>query len=349
MGPRTDGPPSLKKMILPALFVGGLFYVTMTRTPEPEPPQMVVQGTALGTTWTLKVVEAYAPERETELRALVDAAIAEVDVSMSTYRDDSELIRLNAAEGLEPIAVSDMLGAVLSEAFDIGAASGGALDVTVGPLVDAWGFGRDKRSVAPSEETIATLRDRIGQDKIELTQAGLTKANPSVSIDLSAIAKGYAVDRAVDALERSGVTNLMVELGGEIVARGHNRTGADWKLGIETPTESGRELFHAVPLVNSAMATSGDYRQYYEVDGRRVSHLIDPRTARPIEHKLASVTVIADRCSTADGWATALSVLGEEEGMAVAKSEGLKAYFIVRTSDGGFESRSTPAFDSLTP
>jgi len=346
MGPRTDGPPPLKKMILPALFVGGLFYVTFTRSPQ-EPQQIVLQGEALGTTWTLKVAESPDGEREAELRAAVQSALAEVDASMSTYRTDSELMALNRDEGLEPVVLSEMLGQVLGEAIDVGSTSRGAFDVTVGPLVDAWGFGPDKHRVAPAADLVASLQPRIGQDKLELTPAGVTKGHPEVFIDLSAIAKGYAVDRVVEGLESAEVSNLLMEVGGEIVARGKNPQGQDWRLGIETPSAEDRQVHYAVPLKDAAMATSGDYRQYYEQDGRRVSHLIDPRTGQPIEHKLASVTVIADRCSTADAWATALSVLGEREGVALAERLGLKAYFIVRDEDGAFSTRMTDGFADL--
>jgi len=347
MGPRTDGPPPLKKLILPALFVGGLFYVTWTRTPEP-PQQLVVQGEALGTTWTLKVSDAPTQELEEGLRQIVTAALADVDASMSTYRSDSELMKFNEAEALDPVGLSDGLGAVVAEAMDIGSVSGGAFDVTVGPLVNAWGFGPDKRPIVPTDETMQAIQPHVGLDKLELTERGLSKANPEVFVDLSAIAKGYAVDRVVADLEDAGFTDLLMEVGGEIVARGRNPSGAIWRLGIETPSEDGREVFHVVPLLNAGMATSGDYRQFYEVDGRRTSHLIDPRTGQPIEHRLASVTVVHERCSKADAWATALSVLGEQEGFSLAQKQGLSAFFIVRNEDGTFQTLATDSFDALT-
>jgi thiamine biosynthesis lipoprotein len=231
--------------------------------------------------------------------------------------------------------------------MDIGVVTHGAFDVTVGPLVDAWGFGPDKRMVAPSAEALAEILPIIGSDKIEISEAGLTKAHPDLSIDLSAIAKGYAVDLIVDRLQGIGANNVLMEVGGEIVARGKSPSGHVWRLGIETPSATGREVFEVVGLSDEAMATSGDYRNFYEVDGARVSHLIDPRTAQPIAHRLASVTVITERCSTADAWATALSVLGEDEGLKLAEAQGLKAYFIVRDADGTFSTRSTSTFQSL--
>lgn len=341
-----DGPPPLKKMVLPAIFVAALFYVTVKRAPE-QPTQVLVQGEALGTTWALKVVNGPDGVSTDRLRGIVAATLEKVDASMSTYRDDSELMAVNAAEGLDPVPLSTQLGTVIAEAIDIGTASNGAFDVTVGPLVNAWGFGADKHSKMPTDTVMMELSTRVGWDKFEVTPRGLTKAHPDLFIDLSAIAKGYAVDAVVDDLQEAGVANLLMELGGEIVARGTNATGEPWRLGIETPSETGRDVFHAVPLRDSAMATSGDYRQFYEVDGRRVSHLIDPRTGKPIDHRVASVTVVADRCSTADGWATALSVMGESEGMERAVANGLAAYFIIRDQGGAFRTAETPAFEAL--
>jgi len=345
MGPRTDGPPPLKKMILPALFVGGIFYVTFTRTPD-TPQQLMLQGEALGTTWTLKVSEEASDTREAQLRGIVQTALSEVDASMSTYRPDSELMQLNDSHLPEPFAASAMLRTVVGEALDVGVKSGGAFDVTVGPLVNAWGFGPDKSQIAPTEETLSALKPKIGQDKLKMTPDGIIKAQPELYIDLSAIAKGYAVDLVVQRLEAAGVQDILMEVGGEIVARGKNPQGHTWRLGIETPSATERQVHHVVALQNTAMATSGDYRQYYEADGKRVSHLIDPRTSQPIEHRLASVTVISERCSTADAWATALSVLGDKEGLQLANELGIKAYFIVRSEDGEFYTQTTDSFDA---
>ena len=346
MAPRKQGPPPLRKMVLPALFVGGLFYVTFTRSPE-APSQAVLSGEALGTTWTLKLTGTPDESRQAALSSLVSSALAEVDKSMSTYRDDSELMAINGADGVSPIPVSPMLGRVLGEALDVGVASSGAFDVTVGPLVNAFGFGPDKRRVVPEPDVLEALAPRIGQDKLELTESGLTKAHPEVFIDLSAIAKGYAVDLVVERLEAEGEKNLLMEVGGEIVARGVNPSGEPWRLGIERPSETLRTVHEVVVLKDAAMATSGDYRQYYEVDGKRVSHLIDPRSKDPVTHTLASVTVLAAKCATADAWAAALSILGPDEGHARAETMQIPAYFIVRTDDGEFESRTTSAFEAL--
>jgi thiamine biosynthesis lipoprotein len=333
-------------MILPAIFVGGLFYVSFTRTPQ-LPQQIVIQGEALGTTWTVKSSEPATSESEQALRTVVVDALRLVDEQMSTYRPDSNLMSLNAATAVDGFGVPEQLGEVLTEALVVASASGGAFDVTIGPAVRAWGFGPDKTATPPSSEVLQALTSYVGSDKLRLEGSTVYKAHPALEIDLSAIAKGYAVDLIAERLAGEGRINLMVEVGGEIVARGSNPAGKPWRLGIETPTSEGREVLKVVPLNNAAMATSGDYRNYYEVDGKRVSHLIDPRTMRPIEHSLASVTVIHQRCSTADAWATALSVLGEDDGFLLAEAQGLQAFFIVRDTDGSFSSKSTTSFSAL--
>jgi len=335
-------------MILPALFVGGLFYVSFTRTPE-TPQQIVIQGEALGTTWTVKSSEPASDEAEQAVRMVVNDALQLVDEQMSTYRPDSNLMKLNAATASDGFEVPEQLGEVLTEALVVSSASRGAFDVTIGPAVRAWGFGPDKTRTSPSADVLKALSVHVGSDKLRLDGKQVHKAHPALEIDLSAIAKGYAVDLIAERLAADGRANLMVEVGGEIVARGSNPAGHPWRLGIETPTSAGREVLKVVSLNNAAMATSGDYRNYYEVDGKRVSHLIDPRSMRPIEHNLASVTVVHSRCSTADAWATALSVLGEDEGFSLAEAQGLQAFFIVREADGSFSTKSTSSFQSLAP
>jgi thiamine biosynthesis lipoprotein len=346
VGPNTDGPPPLRKMILPALFVGGLFYVSFTRTPE-IPQQIVIQGEALGTTWTVKSSEPASVESEQAIRVVVEDALELVDGQMSTYREDSDLMKLNAASASDGFEVPEQLGEVLTEALLVSSASTGAFDVTIGPAVRAWGFGPDKTRTPPSSEVLQALTPYVGSDKLRLDGDKVYKAHPALELDLSAIAKGYAVDLIAERLAGEGRANLMVEVGGEIVARGHNPTGNPWRLGIETPTSEGREVLKVVSLNNAAMATSGDYRNHYEVDGKRVSHLIDPRTMRPIEHRLASVTVVHQRCATADAWATALSVLGDDAGFLLAEAQGLQAFFIVREADGSFTNKSTTSFKAL--
>lgn len=341
MSPSASGPPPLKRMIVPALFVGALFLVVFLRQPSdsPAPDQWVLTGRAMGTAFTVKLVvppetAVSQDEVETTIREAVDA----VDTAMSTYQEESELSRFNR-HGTGPFEVSESMIEVVSEAQRIAGLSAGAFDITVGPLVDAWGFGPEPVEDPPDADAIAALLAENGFQMLEVDPAGRTLQKDSAALrcDLSAIAKGYAVDRVVLGLSGLGLGDFMVEIGGEVRAVGRNAAGEAWRIGIELP-ESGRAgLWSTVALVDAAMATSGDYRNYYERNGVRLSHTIDPRTGRPVSHRLASVSVIHPSCMTADALATAINVLGPHEGRELVEREGLAALFLVRTDDGGFD------------
>jgi thiamine biosynthesis lipoprotein len=236
---------------------------------------------------------------------------------------------------------------VLKVAEFVSLRSDGAFDITVGPLVEAWGFGsRGAEEQAPSERSLQALLSDVGYRLLVLDAAEkkLRKTRPAVEVDLSAIAKGYGVDRIAEALDGLGHHEYLVELGGELRARGQRLDGNPWRVAIEKPSEDLRRIHQVLELKNRAMATSGDYRNYYELDGRRISHTLDPRSGRPLDHSLASVSVLHERAVLADAWATALNVLGENAGYTLAIEEGLAAYFITRSAPGKFESRSTPSF-----
>lgn len=328
-------------MIVPALFVGALFLLVFLRQPNgPElGDQWVLTGRTMGTAFTVKLVvppelAVSQDDVETTIRDAVDA----VDTAMSTYRDDSELSLFNR-HGTEPFEVSDSMIEVVSEAQRVAELSAGAFDITVGPLVDAWGFGPDPVGDPPDADTIAALLAASGFQMLEVDPARRTlrKESAAIRCDLSAIAKGYAVDKVVSGLTDLGLADFMVEIGGEVRAAGRNAAGEVWRIGIERPDGRGGGLWAAVALVDTAMATSGDYRNYYERDGVRISHTIDPRTGRTIIHHLASVSVIHPSCMTADALATALSVLGPDDGRELAERGGLAALFLIRTGDGGFD------------
>jgi thiamine biosynthesis lipoprotein len=225
-------------------------------------------------------------------------------------------------------------------------ASGGAFDVTVGPLVDAWGFGPEGRlSGLPDEERLAELRESVGFEGLAMDrEAGtLSKTHPATLVDLSGIAKGYGVDQVATALLELGYTAYLVEIGGEVKVRGRKPDGSAWRVAIEAPESERRVLHRVVELVDMAVATSGDYRNFYEEDGVRYAHIIDPRTGHPVRHAGAAVSVLHRDAVVADAWATALSVLGPEEGMAVAEREGLAALFITAGTDG-YETFATAGF-----
>ena len=323
-----------RRLIAPGLFVLALFLVTFFRdrpAPGPEANVWSFSGPTMGTAYLVKVV---APELDDDGKLAVHQAIRSavdaVDGSMSTFRPDSEISLFNAG-GSEPLTVSEGFVEVVAKAFEVASRSGGAFDPTVGPLVDAWGFGTGDPSAVPDEATIEALKREVGWRKVELDAAAgvLRKTAPDLGIDLSAIAKGYAVDRVHDALAGLGHGHFLVEIGGEVRTSGANESGLPWRIGIERPDEEGRVAQVAVELTDLALATSGDYRNFREVDGVRISHTIDPRTGRPIEHGLASVSVVAGTCLEADAWATALNVLGPVEGPEVAAREGIEAFFLV--------------------
>lgn len=313
---------------------------------EPTAPAedlVELRGEIMGTTYSVK---AHSVASQDELRALVQTELEAVDASMSTYKPDSELSQLNAAPAAVGNRVSEPLMEVLNLAAQVHEASGGAFDPTVGPLVDAWGFGPMDVEAMPTDEDIAALKAHMGYDKLELSKVA-TKTDGELRVDLSAIAKGYAVDRVAETLDEFGVANYMVEVGGEVRARGQGPQGT-WRIGIERPNydPAKREIQQVVPLADMAMATSGDYRNYQEHAGQRVSHTIDPRTGRPVTHDLASVTVLHASCAMADAWATALSVLGPREGPEVAKKHDLAAYFVTRRA-AGLHAVATPAFEAI--
>lgn len=306
----------------------------------------------MGTAYQVKVVrETLDDDRRQEIDALIRARLDEVNGLMSTYLEDSELSRFNRHGEATPFELSLPTAEVFGIALDVGRTSGGALDVTVGPLVDAWGFGAgttEPEHQLPDEE-VAALLERIGIDKLDLggDPPALRKTRGDLHCDLSSVAKGYAVDRVAEALDEAGEHDFMVEVGGEVRAAGINERGTAWRIGVERPQFVRGRVQRIVPLDGRSMATSGDYRNYREVDGERFSHIMDPRTGRPIRHRLASVSVVHPRCAVADAWATALMVLGEEVGFEMALRQNLAVLFLVRDGEE-FHERSTPAFEELS-
>ncbi|MEL6179825.1 MAG: FAD:protein FMN transferase, partial [Myxococcota bacterium] len=349
--PGDDGPGALRRFVLPMIFVIALFVALFMRRPDGgsgDPSELwTITGPIMGTTFTVKVLpKEVKTDRDTTEKAIQEA-LNTVNAQMSTYQKDSELSQFNANPSTEPIAISPELALVTAEALRLNTLSGGAFDVTVGPLVNAWGFGPDTRGKPPSEETLAQLKQRVGADKISLNTDGptLTKAHPEVYVDLSAIAKGHGVDQVAKTLDTLGYNDYMVEVGGEVRAHGVNAEGKPWRIGIEKPDENARAIQEVVALDNMALATSGNYRNFYEdASGKRISHTIDPVTGRPVTHRLASVSVLHPSCMTADGLATALNVLGDTKGYTWAAKENLAALFIIKDPEGRFLEKATPAF-----
>ena len=317
----------------------------------PAPALHSFDGATMGTTYAVRVVTAntWDQPRRDRIRDRIQAVLDDVESKMSHYRSSSELSRFNQARATVPFLVSRETFDVVRHADELSQLTGGALDVTVGPLVNAWGFGPIEPDILPPDAALlARLRDHMGYTKLELDPAASTlrKTDPELECDLSAVAKGYSVDRVAAVMREEGLTRFMVEVGGEIVAVGLNQQGGPWRIAIERPLMEGG-VQRVVPLSGHAMATSGDYRNVREVDGRLLSHTIDPRTGRPVAHQLASVSVIAELCVVADGLATALEVLGPDDGYALAVEQGWAALFLVRDDTGGISERATPAFEAL--
>ena len=308
--------------------------------------EYLFQGPAMGTAYRVKVVSKHLSDvGKSRIDEAIRRELDSVNYKMSTYQADSELSRFNRHRTTEPFPLSVDVIEVLSEARRISEATGGAFDITVGPLVDAWGFGPVKLDRIPSESRLAELRQSVGWENIEIGAAATArKRHPATQADLSAIAKGYAVDRVSQALADLDYGNHMVEVGGEVRTAGHGSTGNAWRIAIEQPALGRAAQQRIVRLNEGAMATSGDYRNFIEKDGVRYSHTIDPRSARPVTHRLASVTVIHTSCMTADAYATALMVMGEDEAFRFAAARDLAVMLLVRDEDGGFTERATPAF-----
>jgi len=266
----------------------------------------------------------------------VDALLAGIDASMSTYSPTSELSRFNASSNTDWVRLSAPTTAVLGQAIETSAASAGAFDATVGPLVNLWGFGPDERgSRAPASRDIARALSRVGHANLEIgTDGAVRKQRADAYVDLSGIAKGHAADRVADALAARGHDSFLVEIGGELRASGAKPDGTSWRVAIERPSARRRAVYRVVSLEDAAIATSGDYRNFYDDGGQRYSHSIDPRTGRPVEHALASVSVIASTTMEADAWSTALMIAGPEDGLALAQDNALAAHFVVKSASG---------------
>ena len=331
------------------LLLGGGAVLALGACGRPAPRgELRITGMSMASPYTVKLAQVAGVDADA-VAAAVQAAFDEVDARMSLYKPTSELSRLNRQPAGVPLALSPALHAVLAAAQEVSAASGGAFDVTVAPLVQAWGFGTEKRRDVPPAAQVNAGRAAVDWRALRLDGQRLTatKAHAPLHADLGGIAKGYGVDRAAHALDALGLTHYMVELGGEVRTRGRNAADQPWRIGIEEPDAVPQRARWIVPLSGRAMATSGDYRSYFVQDGRRYSHEIDPARGAPIDHPLCSVTVVADDCMRADALATALIVLGADKGRQLAAAAGIAAQFIERADDGSLRDSMSPAFAAL--
>jgi FAD:protein FMN transferase len=304
----------------------------------------------MGTTYSIKINEADLPFPAEKINADVNDILIDVNNKMSTYIDDSELSLINQNNSQDWIPLSEDLHYVITEAIQISKLTQGSFDITVGPLVNMWGFGPSKQSQeVPLETDINEALAEIGFQNISLrdTNTAIHKLKSNIYIDLSGVAKGYGVDLMAKYLEQHNIDNYMVEIGGEIRAKGVNIKNHAWRIGIEQPLTKQRNVQRIIQLDNISMATSGDYRNYFEQDGIRYSHTIDPRNGRPITHKLVSVTVLHESTTRADALATGFLVMGKEDAYKLALQGDLAVLFIEKTDDGFTESYTDAFTDYL--
>ncbi len=307
-------------------------------------------GRTMGTWYSVKVADLPGSISRQQVADTIQSELDNVNQKMSTYRDDSELSKFNHAPVGAPFEVSKDTYQVISRALEIWRLSHGAFDITVGPLVNLWGFGpSEKTQTLPSKSDMVAAWERVGSDSLMLhSNVYQVEKVKDVYLDLSAIAKGYGVDKVSLALQDLGVHRFLVEVGGEVRAGADKSDGNPWRVALEEPVSDQRKVHSVVPLTNVAMATSGDYRNFFEVKGKRYSHTIDPRSGMPVEHNLVSATVILDNCADADAWATAFMVLGPDEGMAMAEAYKIPLYMIIKV-ESGFESRYSQSFAMYLP
>jgi thiamine biosynthesis lipoprotein len=312
---------------------------------------VVLDGSTMGTFYSVKIVREdlqTIPYIADTVKSKIDSVLQKVNQQMSTYLEDSEISRFNQYQGTDWFPVSADLAFVVKNALRVSRLSHGTFDITVGLLVNLWGFGPENRqTLIPSEQEILARKQLTGYQNlsVRMNPPALKKSLPGIYVDLSAIAKGFGVDKVTAFLESLGIHNFIVDIGGEISTRGTNYQGKIWRIGVSTPDEK-MGIQKVIPLENECVATSGDYRNYFEKEGIRYSHTIDPRTGKPVTHKLTSVTVVYDTCMIADAYATAIDVLGPEDGYQFARDQELAIFLIVRDTTG-FKEEMTPQFSEI--
>lgn len=304
----------------------------------------------MGTFWRISLA-GVAPERKASLQKAVQQQLDEDDRQLSTWKNDSVLSRFNQYRGSDPQPVSENMADIVSLSLRIGRKTAGAMDITVGPLVNLWGFGPDKQPLKePTQAQIDAAKALTGLQHLRVIQkaegAYLQKDLPGLYVDLSTVGEGFATDHLARLMEKEGINSYLVSVGGAVLTRGQNAQGQPWKVAIQKPTDRENAVQAVVDLQGHGISTSGSYRNYYELNGKRISHVIDPVTGRPIQHKLVSATVIATTALEADGWDTGLMVLGEEKAKALALRENLAVYLIEKQGEG-FSSWMSPQFKAF--
>ncbi len=309
---------------------------------EKAPTMALLSGATMGTTWNVSLADPLSPMELGNLRKDLQDELDRINRLMSTWDPESELSRFNRIPVGQAMTLAPETLDVLRMAQRISMASNGAFDITVGPLVNLWGFGPEMRpEEIPDAGALAAAFEQVGFRKLRIDADTATR-EVDLYVDLSAIAKGFAVDQLAALLQKRELRNFLVEVGGELRAHGRKPDGSSWRIGIEAPDTARRRARRVLRVQDTGMATSGDYRNYFESDGKRFSHTIDSATGHPIKHRLASVTVLDPSAARADAWATALMVLGPEKGMETARKQNLAAFFIIRKENGFVEQFTAP-------
>lgn len=331
-------------------WIKALAIILIVGACEPRPQTITIDGKTMGTSYRVVIVSRDGGHDQQALREVVEDVLAQVNATFSNWDPQSEVSRINADRTGDAIALSADMIELFGQAQIVHSRTAGKFDVTLGPLIELWGFGAPGPGAdVPSNEAIGNALTRVGQQRqllIDPAAGTLQKRHPETTIYLAAIAKGTGIDKVSQTLIDLGFDNFMVEIGGDLYAIGDGTAGQGWRIGIEEPDVDMRKVDRIVAVSDRGMATSGDYRNYFEENGIRYSHIIDADTGRPVVHSTASVTVLAENAALADAWATALLVLGSEQGLAIAEDEQLAAFFIDR-SDNGFERAESSAFAAL--
>ncbi|MEZ4524538.1 MAG: FAD:protein FMN transferase [Desulfobacterales bacterium] len=324
-----------------------IFAVLLAGCGTREKQEVLIEGKTMGTFFHIKVVTS---ERTGKLEEKISQRLKEINRSMSTYDPDSEISRFNRISDTESIfPISQDFMNVMKVAAELWRVTQGAWDGTVDPLVNLWGFGRRaKRQGLPEPSEIQALLPHIGFHLIEILPAGLRKTDPAVTLDLASIAKGYGVDEVAKVIAESGIKDFLVEIGGEIYASGLRLDGKKWRIGINRPKTDAAfdEVYKVAELHNKGFATSGDYRNFFLMDGKRYSHVIDPRTGFAVSNHVVSASVTADTCTFADGLATALMVMGAEKSLELAsRLENVECLVITEEPDGSLKDHFSKGFE----
>ena len=310
--------------------------------------ELIFRGKTMGTDYTIRFLIDEKLEKVKHYKEDIDKKLLAINKMMSTYDKESEISLLNASNLLTNF-ISIELSFLIDKSLHLSELTDGAYDITAGPLINLWGFGHTGKRKVPSPTEIQKIKKRVGYQTLKLiTNQGqnILIKRKNQSVDLSSIAKGYGVDQVGLYLVKNDFTNYMVEIGGEVQTRGVNIRGKPWKIGIRAPSQKVVRLQKVVLLRNESLATSGDYENYFTVGGDSYSHIINPIEGKPITHNLVSVSVIHRECALADAWATALLVMGEKKGMALAIKNKISALFIIRDKEGRFIESWTAAFEN---